>query len=220
MEITETASRRSCASGQRSKICITPSPTTDRPATADDATDADNVGGMVGVVPGGHTAREPRLYYRRSATDGPEDLSLGSSAGPPPTGPPDTELQERWLDGKVDPATGRPLQVVYPALPPGSLLCFVHHMPHGVTRVEKGTRWALLLTYRTMDPSRKITCTPQVPWDWVERRNPRHGRPDALTSAQYALFADAPEFGGHGPQGNYAYASPAEREQLAAACGK
>ena len=75
-------------------------------------------------------------------------------------------------------------------------------------------------TNRTMDPSRKITCTPQVPWDWVERRNPRHGRPDALTSAQYALFADAPEFGGHGPQGNYAYASPAEREQLVAACGK
>ena len=68
-----------------------------------------------------------------------------------------------------------------------------------------------------MDPSRKITCTPQVPWDWVERRNPRHGRLDGLTPAQYALFADAPEFGGHGPQGNYAYASQAEREQLAAA---
>ena len=37
-------------------------------------------------------------------------------------------------------------------------------MPHGVTYVESGVRWGVLLTYRTMDPNRRIRAAPQVPW--------------------------------------------------------
>ena len=79
------------------------------------------------------------------------------------------------MAGKVD-ADGQPLRVVYPPLPPGSLLCFVHWMPHAWTTVDTGTRWALLLTYRNMDPHRRILTTPQIPWDWAEERRPDSGR--------------------------------------------
>ena len=70
-------------------------------------------------------------------------------------------------------------------------------MPHGVTYVEEGVRWGLLLTYRTMDPARKVMAAPQIPWKWVEARHPRYNRDDGLTQAQYDLLADTPEFGAY-----------------------
>ena len=73
-------------------------------------------------------------------------------------------MRENWMAGKINPVTGKPLEIVYPPLPPGSLLCFVHWMPHGVTYVESGVRWGVLLTYRTMDRNRRIRAAPQVPW--------------------------------------------------------
>jgi hypothetical protein len=63
-------------------------------------------------------------------------------------------MREGWMQGKVNPATGEPLEIVYPAMPPGSMLSFVHHMPHGVTPVHAGIRMGILLTYRTADPNR------------------------------------------------------------------
>ena len=44
---------------------------------------------------------------------------------------------------KVHPTTGEPVDIVYPPLPPGSLLCFVHWMPHGVTYIDEGVRLGL-----------------------------------------------------------------------------
>jgi len=107
----------------------------DRPATDADTADPANAGGMVGVVPGAHRYKDPHC------------------APEVPAGHPDVALSDGWLRGKVD-ETGKPLRAVYPPLPPGSLLCFVHWMPHGWTTVDTGTRWALLLTYRNMDPHR------------------------------------------------------------------
>ena len=70
-----------------------------------------------------------------------------------------------------------------------------HRMPHGVTYIDEGVRWGVLLTYRTMDPARKILAAPQIPWKWVEARHPKHGRADSLTQEQYDLLADTPENG-------------------------
>ena len=119
----------------------------DRSPTPEDAPEDASLGGMVGMIPGSHTYRDPwpgpRLHV---------------------AGPPDTGMRESWMAGKVNPATGEPLEIVYPPLPPGSILSFVHWMPHGVTLIEKGTRWGILLTYRTMDPNRRIMAAPQIPW--------------------------------------------------------
>jgi hypothetical protein len=164
---------------------VTPG-TADRPATVDDTADPTNAGGMVGMVAGAHNYKDPHCNPHV------------------PAGYPDAALREAWLTGKFD-TDGQPLHAVYPPLPPGSLMCFVHWMPHGWTTVDSGTRWAMLLTYRNMDPRRRILCTPQIPWDWAEERHPRTGRADALTMEQYTLIADTPENGGHGPQGRYSY---------------
>ena len=64
-------------------------------------------------------------------------------------------MERGWLVGKVHPITGEPLRIVNHALPPGSLVCFPHHMPHSVTPILSGTtRWGQLLTYRTIDEVR------------------------------------------------------------------
>ena len=78
-------------------------------------------------------------------------------------------MRENWMAGKINPATGQPLEIVYPPLPPGTILSFVHWMPHGVTYVEKGTRWGVLLSYRTMDRNRRIMAAPQIPWEVCTR---------------------------------------------------
>jgi hypothetical protein len=96
----------------------------DRPPVAEDATDGPARGGLVGMVPGSHAYKDP--------WSGPRWWTAG---------PPDTGMRENWMKGKVHPATGLPLDIVYPPLPPGSLLCFVHWMPHGVTYIDEGVRW-------------------------------------------------------------------------------
>ena len=95
-------------------------------------------GGVVGVIPGAHHYKDP---WDRPRVDR------------------DESLREGWMKDKVHPATGAPLEIIYPPLPPGSLLCFVHHMPHGTTPRTKGVRWALLCAFRKPDP-RGIAAPP------------------------------------------------------------
>ena len=113
-------------------------------------------GGLLGVIPGAPLFRDPFCCCgNRTAWD--DDMYAG------------------WLAGKRPPATGEPLSIVNHALPPGSLLCFPHHMPHSVTPREPDapTRWAQLLTYRTIDTSEPVPAgygqsSSDTSWDWSD----------------------------------------------------
>ena len=63
-------------------------------------------------------------------------------------------MRSGWLKGKTHPITGEPLEIVHLSLPPGSMVSFVHHMPHYVGRRKPGSkmRWGLLMAFRTPDP--------------------------------------------------------------------
>ena len=81
-------------------------------------------------------------------------------------------MEKTWLKGKSHPITGKPLELVHLWLPPGSMVSFVHHMPHyvGPRQPEANTRWALLMAYRTPDPKASpAKWTDAVPSHWVER---------------------------------------------------
>ena len=95
-------------------------------ATTDD-------GGEFAVIPGTHLYRVP---YKWNAERPDEDMRSG------------------LMKGKTHPITGEPLEIVHLSLPPGSMVSFVHHMPHYVSRRKPGSkmRWGLLMAFRTPDP--------------------------------------------------------------------
>ena len=112
-------------------------------------------GGLLGVIPGAHLFREAFCSAgNRTAWD--EDMRAG------------------WLKGKRHPITGDTLGIMNHSLPPGSLLCFPHHMPHSVTPrgIDAPTRWAQLLTYRTIDETEPVAAgygqaSSDTSWDWA-----------------------------------------------------
>ena len=118
-------------------------------------------GGLLGVIPGASLFRDPFCCGgNRTAWD--------------------RDMQEGWLRSKRHPVTGEPLRIVNHTLPPGSLLCFPHHMPHSVTprTIDAPTRWAQLLTYRTIDESEPVPsgygqAASDSSWDWAEHATRR-----------------------------------------------
>ena len=82
------------------------------------------------------------------------------------------EMEEAWLGGRTHPMTGEPLTITKIPLPPGSLVCFGHHMPHYVAPIsaEHGTRLGLLMVYRRPDPKGRLrSCDRNVPDEWAWR---------------------------------------------------
>ena len=110
-------------------------------------------GGELAIIPGAHLYRIPYKWSTERTDD-------------------DAAMQAGWLKGKTHPITGKPLEVVHLSLPPGSMVSFVHHMPHyvGPRRPGKPTRWGLLMAYRTPDPKASpAKWTGGVPAHWAER---------------------------------------------------
>lgn len=112
-------------------------------------------GGELAVIPGAHLYRIP---YKSKIERTDDDVAI----------------QADWLPGKVHPITGRPLEIRHLSLPPGSMVSFVHHMPHyaGPRRPTASTRWALLMAYRTPDSMAspaQWTSGIGVPAQWIER---------------------------------------------------
>ena len=97
-------------------------------------------GGELAVIPGSHLYRIP---YRWNSTRTEYD----------------DEMQTNWIAGKIHAFTGEPLRIERLALPPGSMVSFVHHMPHHVGHrdLDAPTRWGLLMAYRTPDPKASPT---------------------------------------------------------------
>jgi hypothetical protein len=133
-----------------------------------DGMSAADGGGELAVVPGAHLYRIPYLW------------DVGRSEY-------DQEFEAGWMKGKVDAFTGKPLKIKRLALSPGSMVSFVHHMPHHVGHREEGapTRWGLLMAYRTPDPD----ATPSkwnegTPVHWTERQE-KAGR---LSAAMRRVF--------------------------------
>ena len=82
-------------------------------------------------------------------------------------------MRSGWLKGKTDPITGEPLEIVHLSLPPGSMVSFVHHMPHYVGRRKPASemRWGLLMAFRTPDPeAAPAKWSNGVPPHWADRR--------------------------------------------------
>jgi len=110
-------------------------------------------GGELAVIPGAHLYRIP-FKARIHRTDFHDDMRAG------------------WLQGKTHPVTGEPLEILPLSINPGSIVSFVHHMPHyaGRRSPDAATRWAILMAYRTPDPqaspARWSTC---VPVYWADR---------------------------------------------------
>ena len=88
---------------------------------------ADDDGGLK-IIRGSHLFRDPEGC--RAATDG--------------------EMARGWLDGRVHPVTGRPLEMEHLALPAGSVVCCLSHAAHGVSPKAAGrqTRLCSLFCYR------------------------------------------------------------------------
>ena len=70
---------------------------------------------------------------------------------------------------KNHPVTGEPLRIERLDLPPGSMVSFVHHMPHhaGHRALDAETRWGLLMAYRTPDPT-EPSASAGTSTDWNE----------------------------------------------------
>jgi hypothetical protein len=110
-------------------------------------------GGELALIPGAHLYRIP-FKWDIVRTDG------------------DAEMQAGWLKGKIHAFTGEPLEIRRFSLPPGTLVSFVHHMPHhvGYRQPHAPTRWGLLQAYRTPDPEASpAKWTTRVPTHWLER---------------------------------------------------
>ena len=110
-------------------------------------------GGELAVIPGGHLYRIP---YRWN-TKRPDD---------------DAAIRTGWLKGKKHAVTGKPLEIVHLSMPPGSMVSFVHHMPHYVGYRQPGvaTRWGLLMAFRTPDPeATPAKWSEGVPVHWAKR---------------------------------------------------
>ena len=84
--------------------------------------------GGLKIIRGSHLLRDPDGC--RAATDG--------------------EMAGGWLDGRVHPVTGRPLEMEHLALPAGSVVCCLSHAAHGVSPKAAGrqTRLCSLFCYR------------------------------------------------------------------------
>ena len=111
-------------------------------------------GGELAVIPGAHLYRIP-FKWDGERSDSDEDMRSG------------------WLSGKVHAVTRAPLEIVHLDLPPGSMVSFVHHMPHFVGSVPEGaaTRWGILIAYRTPDPNAQPRkWSEQVPPHWADRQ--------------------------------------------------
>jgi hypothetical protein len=110
-------------------------------------------GGELAVVPGAHLYRVPYLWDTvRNEYD--DDFEAG------------------WMRGRIHPRTGEPLRIEHLSLPAGSMVSFVHHMPHHVGHrdADAATRWGLLMAYRTPDPSAPPTRWHEgTPAHWAER---------------------------------------------------
>ena len=116
----------------------------------------DDGGGELAVVPGAHLYRSPYLWNTRRSEF-------------------DEEFRAGWMRGRIHAFTGEPLRIESLSLNPGSMVSFVHHMPHRVGFRDDGapTRWGLLMAYRTPDPDE----AEQAPWNegvpahWVARQD-------------------------------------------------
>ena len=109
-------------------------------------------GGELAIIPGAHLYRIPYKW----STERPDD---------------DAAMKAGWLKGKIHAFTGKPLEIVHLSLPPGSMVSFVHHMPHYVGYRKPGmpTRWGLLMAYRTPDSEADpAKWTNGIPTHWVE----------------------------------------------------
>lgn len=110
-------------------------------------------GGEFAVIPGAHLYRVPYKWN----TERPDE---------------DEDMRSGWLKGKTHPITGEPLEIVHLSLPPGSMVSFVHHMPHYVGRRKPGSemRWGMLMAFRTFD-SEAIPAkwSNGVPPHWADR---------------------------------------------------
>ena len=110
-------------------------------------------GGELALIPGAHLYRIP--YRWNSAR--PEY---------------DDEMQTGWMTGKIHAFTGEPLRIERLSLPPGSMVSFVHHMPHHVGHRDPDapTRWGLLMAYRTPDSKASpAKWNEGTPTHWAER---------------------------------------------------
>ena len=110
-------------------------------------------GGELGVIPGAHLYRIP---YKWNSARPDHDEAMRSS----------------WLQGKTHPVTGAALEIVHLSLPPGSMVSFVHHMPHhvGPRHPDAPPRRTLLMAYRTPDPEAEpARWSEGIPRQWVER---------------------------------------------------
>ena len=116
----------------------------------------DDGGGELAVVPGAHLYRSPYLWNTRRSEF-------------------DEEFRAGWMRGRVHAFTGEPLRIQPLSLNPGSMVSFVHHMPHrvGFRDDDAPTRWGLLMAYRTPDPDE----AEQAPWNegvpahWAARQD-------------------------------------------------
>ena len=111
----------------------------------------------------------------QSDEDGGLKIIRGSHLFRDPTGcvaKTDEEMENGWLNGRIHPITGKPLEIAHLKLSPGTMVSFVHHMPHhvGFRMPEAPVRWGLLMANRTPDhgaiPAR---WSNGVPAHWAER---------------------------------------------------
>ena len=110
-------------------------------------------GGELAVIPGAHLYRIP-FKSRSDRHDYHDDMRAG------------------WLQGKTHPCTGEPLEILPLSINPGSIVSFVHHMPHyaGRRSPDAATRWAILMACRTPDPqAAPARWSEHVPSYWAER---------------------------------------------------
>jgi len=110
-------------------------------------------GGELAVIPGAHLYRVPYLWDTTRT-----EYDQGFQAG--------------WLQGKIHACTGEPLCIERLSLRPGSMVSFVHHMPHHVGHrdADAPTRWGLLMAYRTPDPTAEPARWHEgTPAHWAER---------------------------------------------------
>ena len=135
-------------------------------------------GGELAVIPGAHLYRIPY----KSTGDRTDD---------------DAAMQKNWLPRKTHPITGKPLEIRHLSLPPGSMVSFVHHMPHYVSprKTEASTRWGLLMAYRTPDPkANPARWNKGVAAHWVERTE---AAGKISLAAQRVFEADNPQTSEH-----------------------
>ena len=110
-------------------------------------------GGELAVIPGSHLYRIP-FKATGNRTDYHDDMQAG------------------WLVGKTHPFTGKPLEIRTLSVGPGTIISFVHHMPHyaGHRSADAETRWSILMAYRTPDPDAEpARWTKGVSAHWADR---------------------------------------------------